>query len=237
MPKERFYHPQQFHLNDSISIEGPECHHLATVMRLKPGDRVELINGLGALAQAQIIELEKKRGVLQIEQLQIGEKRKSKLILAQAIPKPNRLDFVIEKGTELGMDALWLFPGQLSEKKELTKNQLERLDHLAIAAMKQCGRLFLPEIALLPPLSKWPPQIDSLYYGSLDPHAPLLIDRMKNHGTGTAIFCVGPESGFSKEEEAILKGLNAVGVKLNSNILRTETAAIAALAIMSHLLP
>lgn len=236
MPKERFYIPQELEINQQVKLEGPECHHLATVMRATAGDSIELINGLGVLCQAKIIDIQKKHVSLVVDTLQkIG--RQPELIVIQALPKVNRLDYVIEKGTELGASAFWLFPGQRSEKKELSKNQFERLQHLAIAAMKQCGGLYLPEIKILPPLLKWTPTSFPLYFGSLDSSAPLLMNLLeKRNSLENAGFCVGPEGGLTDDEHAHLQLLGGMGVKLHPNILRTETAAIAGLVLLSHFL-
>lgn len=236
MPKERYYLPQEFVIDQRIRVEGPECHHLATVMRAAVGESLELINGFGTLAQASIVQIGKKCAELVVDSVQKPEKRSAELILLQAIPKINRLDYIVEKGTELGMSALWLFPGQRSEKNELSKNQLERLQHLTIAAMKQCGRLYLPEIQVLPPMSKWAPQPLPLYFGSLNPDAPLFVKLLEQNPTCGARFCVGPEGGFTDAEENCLTAMGGIGVKLHHNILRTETAAIAGLVILSHLM-
>lgn len=237
MPKERFFIPQELAVGQHVKIEGSESHHLATVMRANAGDSIELINGQGVLAKAKIVQIEKKTVTLVVDSIQFSESTVDQLILIQAIPKVNRLDYIIEKGTELGMTALWLFPAQRSEKKELTNNQLERLLHLSIAAVKQCGRLFLPEIKILPPISKWKPFNLSLYFGSLDPQAPLFIQELGKSKVQNVGFCVGPEAGLTGEEEGCLRSLGGTGVKLHKNILRTETAAIAGLTILSHLQP
>ncbi len=184
-------------------------------------------------AQAKIIQIEKKRVTLNIEELFVAEREQTEVIIAQGIPKLNKLDFIIEKGTELGMTQIWLFPAEKSEKKTLSPTQLERLHHLSVAAMKQCGRLFLPEIKEVPPLSQWQAPAETLYFGSLDQNAPLFLEALGKNSNANTIFCVGPESGFSANEEKALVALGGIGTKLNNHILRTETAAIAALVLMS----
>lgn len=234
MPQERYYHPSELALGEELIIEGNEHHHLATVMRAAIEDKVEMINGKGTLAIAKIQSLEKKRTRLIVVESESFKKSSKEIILAQAIPRPNRLDFIIEKGTELGMSAIWLFPGQHSEKKEFSPTQQQRLEHLAIAAMKQCGRLYLPEIKFLPQLSKWEKFTIPLYYGSLSSDAPQFMKLLASASSESSIFCVGPESGLSQVEIEILETLGGHGVKLNQNILRTETAAIAAITLMAH---
>jgi 16S rRNA (uracil1498-N3)-methyltransferase len=234
MPKERYYHPQDYHIGQVVTVEGDECHHMVKVMRQAVGERVELINGMGALAIAKILQCEKKAAKLQIEELVIGERAQGQLILAQGLPRLSRLELIVEKGTELGMDALWLFPGARSEKKELSDAQLARLQSLAAAAMKQCGRLYMPTIMFGKPLTLWEAPSFPFYYGSLAVEAPWFLEQLARQKSSNMLFCVGPEGGLNSEEEAALKRMGAIGVKLHSNTLRTETAAIAALTLMSQ---
>lgn len=233
MPAERFYVIDDLLLGQDIELEGLEFHHLVNVMRIKIGESVELVNGRGSLASATIKQLEKKRAFLSISEVFTAPKNSHEVILAQAIPRLNRLDNIVEKGTELGMTALWLFPAERSERKELTETQIERLLNLSIAAMKQCGRLYLPAIVTMPPISKWTSLPYPLYFGDLSPAAPLLIEALGN-SQSQCIFCTGPESGFTDDEELFLKKLGAKGVRLHQHILRTDTASLAALALITH---
>jgi 16S rRNA (uracil1498-N3)-methyltransferase len=234
MPKERHYVPKEFILDQEVYIDGPEFHHLITVMRTKHGELIELVNGRGDYAIAELTQIQKKQASLSIKSLSKTVTAPTQIVLAQAIPRHNRLDFIIEKGTELGMTNLWLFPGQHSEKKEISPTQMERLNHIAISAMKQCGRLFLPEIVVLPSLTKWEAPQLPLFFGSFAPNAPLFLDHLQKRPAQSSIFCIGPESGFSSSEEKLLENLGGTGVKLHTNILRTETAAITALVLMTH---
>ncbi len=235
MPSERYFSESLFENNSTIKFEDQEFHHLSHVMRAQLADEVELVNGQGELAIAVIEILEKKRAFLRIQSLKKEPEPTHKIILAQAIPRGNRLDFILEKGTELGMTDLWLFPGKLSERNDLTANQLERMKSLMVAAMKQCGRLYLPKLQLMPLLSQWKPLVHPSFFGDVNPEAPLFSKIWQNETPTTgAIFFIGPESGFHDSEIKILQNLQAKGVKLNSNILRTDTAAIAALALMAQ---
>lgn len=233
MPKERFYLPKELSEHQEVLIEGPELHHLATVMRLTVGDTIELINGQGSYGIGKIVSVNKKQAILFIETLNKQEKPTSEIIIAQALPRLSRLDFIIEKATELGVTSLWLFPGENSEKKELSPNQLARIQHLLIAASKQSGRLFLPEVLLKPPLAKWTPTAMPFFYGSLAPGAPLFRKVLQERPLNKVVFCVGPESGFTHNEELILKKIRGIGVNLHPNILRTDTAAITAAVLIS----
>ena len=150
MPVERYYFEHFSKENEEIELKEGEFHHLVHVIRSRKGDRVQMVNGKGALATALLVEIKKDRALLTIETIQWKTAKIPSLILAQALPKQNRLDAILEKGTDLGVDQFWLFPGDLSAKKELFPNQLERARFVAIAAMKQCGRLFFLKFSFIP---------------------------------------------------------------------------------------
>jgi 16S rRNA (uracil1498-N3)-methyltransferase len=131
-----------------------------------------------------------------------------------------------------------LFPGYHSERKKFTEDQHLRMLQVAISAMKQCGRLDLPVIECIGGLKELKGfGGNNAYFGDVSAAAPLLINEwQKSPPKQGAIFFIGPETGFSEEEEGILKKLGAKGIKLHGNILRTETASLATLAIASQLL-
>jgi 16S rRNA (uracil1498-N3)-methyltransferase len=231
MPHDRFFIDHLLQPGMTVTLIDEEAHHLQKVMRKKWGDYVELVNGRNQIAEAQVEAIQKKGIVLMVHKVGAKTPPPFPLIICQALPRINRLDVIIEKGTELGMNALWLFPGMRSEKKELTDSQWRRLKALSISSMKQCGRLDLPEIVLKPPLLTWSLQNFPGYYGDLSENAPTLFSVYPKNTA--ALFFIGPESGFTQQEEAHLKKLNIKGVKLHPNILRTDTAPLAVLSILS----
>ncbi len=235
MPAERYYIGTPLEMDAALALEGQEFHHLAHVMRAKENETIEVVNGLGTLAEATIERLEKKRALLRVHSIRNTSAPDFEVILAQAIPRLNRLDFIVEKGTELGMTQLWLYPGVLSERKSLTEHQLERLQAVAIAAMKQCGSLHLPKIASKSALEAWTAQDFPLFFGDTAPEAPLFKKQWKGDPQGKGIiFVVGPESGLTIPEMEHLRQMGGIGVKLHRHILRTDTAALAALTLINH---
>jgi 16S rRNA (uracil1498-N3)-methyltransferase len=236
MPAERYYYPKPLETGDTIFLQDQEFHHLIHVMRGREGDPVEIVNGMGQLAQGAIQKIEKKKAALSLTSVFSQNPPETTIILAQGIPRQNRLDFIAEKCTELGMTELWLFPATKSEKKEFSENQLERVKGITVAAMKQCGRLHLPQIKLMPPLKQWRGEDAFLmFFGDTSTNAPQFLSAWGsiNSQTKQALFCIGPESGLTEEEEATLRGIGAHGVSLHPNILRTDTAAIAAMTLLS----
>ncbi len=232
MPHDRYYTPRPLSPDQTLVLSGEEARH-ARVMRAKAGGQIELINGKGAIATATLLEVKKRELEVRVEAVQMEEEPAPHLILAQALPKPSRLDLILEKGTELGASRFLLFPGERSEKTTLSTNQLERAKRITIAAMKQSGRLYLPEIQLMPPLEKWTDFPKTALFGDLREGAPLLKNALPE-GPEAAFF-VGPEAGFTEGEITLLEQRGAKGVKLHNLILRTDTAPLVALALLSHL--
>lgn len=228
MPAERYYIDDDF-ISKTVIVGGQEFSHLSHMMRSKPSHPIELVNGRGKLAKATLKSMGKSEVELNILEVHQDTKKHPKIILAQALPKQNHLDWIIEKGTELGASEFWLFTGDFSEKQDFRE---DRLKNLAIAAMKQCGRLDLPPIVQKPPLSQWKPLPGTSFFGDTNPTSPLLSKPSAEPIT----FFVGPEKGFSPSEiEILVKSLYAKGVKLHDNILRTETAGIVALSLLHYL--
>lgn len=236
MPDNRFYiQIQDFDPDQSLFLEKEEFHHLAHVMRLKTGETVELINGTGSLAEATITSLDKHRASLRITSIEKKEQSSHRLILAQALPRLPRLEYIIEKSVELGVTELWLFPGIFSEKKDISSAGMERLNHIVLSAIKQCGRLYMPKILLLPPLLKWTSKEtpSNAFFGDTRSTAHPFPNSVPNN---SFLIVIGPEKGLHKKEVLYLEtDLCMTGIKLHENILRTDTAAICALSLASSL--
>ena len=225
MPSDRYFIDAPLTEGAIVSLEEGEFHHLANVMRTQIGETVELVNGKECLAHAVVEKIEKKRAALHIRSVHKKSNSGKKAILAQALPRLQKLEFILEKGTELNAGAFWLFPGILSEKDSISPSQLDRLRAHIISAMKQCGRLDLPDLLLKPPLDQWEKPEGTLLFGDTRETAKPLTKT-----EGTVIIFIGPEKGFHPKEIEILENkFQATGVKLHDNILRVETAALVAL--------
>ena len=221
MPAERFYVDAP--LQGSVALKGAEFHHLAHVMKIRPGDQVELVNGKGALATVEVVDVSKHEAVLQVLSVATVPVPSPSHILAIPLIRPSKLEFIIEKCTELGADAFWIYP---ADKDRLSPHQLERLHYIAISAMKQCGRLDLPPIKLFE-------QFEDLFGF---PYTYLFGDTRESAKQIKAekgiVFMSGPEQGFSAKELKILDA-KAQRVRLHKNTLRAETAPIAAICMLT----
>ncbi len=240
MPIERFYINTPLEKNDTVFLKNEEFHHLAHVVRLKKGEIIELINGKGILAQSIIESLENKQAVLSILSIEKKTKPTYELILAQATPRQPRLEYILEKSVELGVTKIWLFPGMLSEKKEFSSSQIDRINHIIISAAKQCGRLHLPELTFYSPLLSWTPpssEITCFFGDTKAPSSNSFLLHMQKKVENSILIAIGPEKGFHIKETVHMRdSLGMNGVFLHSNILRTDTAAIFSLSIASAFL-
>lgn len=236
MPENRFFTFEPIQENSSICLDVEESHHLIHVMRLPINSSLEIINGKGYLGTATFTDIKHKQAEVLVTGVKHYQPRLKPVWLYQAICRPNRLHYIIEKSVELGVDKILFFPGNHSEIKTLSEQKLQKLQRIAIAAIKQCGRLYLPEILLIPAIEKWKPESFPLFYGDIQQEATplfLYLEKLKMSPSHIG-FIVGPEKGLTPQETKKLEQLRAVGTSLHHHILRTDTAPIVALSLIQH---
>lgn len=216
MPDNRFFSDSDLNIGDVPILEREEHHHLTRVMRKVAGKRVEVVNGRGTLANCEIMGDHS----LEVVEIVKSEDEVVRCGLAQALCKSSNLELIVQKGSEIGVDLFYIFPGDRSEKGELKANAMRRLDLILRSAVKQCGRLWLPKIVWIDSIEKVPFGTMTPLFGDIDaPVAPL-----ESVGDSALLF-VGPEAGFSESEVNYLRE-GCRGISLHQNVLRCETAAI-----------
>lgn len=215
-----FIDKEEIREGDLIALPEEEAHHMR-VLRLRPGERLLLLNGRGITATASLVRLD----TFLVEGI-VYTPPPSDLTLALASPLPKNLEWILEKGCELGISHFILFPAERSKVPLLQLSSRHR--RILIAALKQCGRSWFPKITLL---SSFPKPHGALFFGSLN-HAPSFLFYLHNLAPPITFF-IGPESGWTSHEELLLEQLGAKKVSLNRHTLRVETAAIVAAAFLS----
>lgn len=217
--KYRFYVDQTLEDGIKVTLSEEEYHHAHNVLRVRPGVEIEIVNGMGALGHALF---NKSLQILSVHNFPPPEYKK---ILIQACPEPSHLEFIVEKGTELGITDFYIFSSEKSSFKMFGDAKKARLKKITIAAFKQCKRLFLPSLTFSPCFNEIP-----------FPTNLLLADPAGGPFTkinGDTAFIVGPESGFTPSEINTFKvEKKAKSIKLSDNILRCETAAIVASSLL-----
>ena len=222
MPFDRFY--VNCPLQDDVSIQEEEFHHLIHVMRIEENDTVELVNGQGMIAEAKVISIKKKEAILRIEKSQFFKESAQRLTLAIPILRLAKLEWIVEKCTELGVYKFIFFPADFSEKEELSEHQKKRLEHISISALKQCGRLYLPKMEYLKSLNNLFLVDQPIFFGDF------VEEKIELPKQDAITFVSGPERGFSQKELKLLKE-KGKAIRLNSNILRAETAPMVACSL------
>jgi len=224
LPDNRYYHPEYpYQKNQSLLLEEGEHTHLARVMRGCAGETVELVNGRDQLAKARITTIEKVSTTLLLEKVCDQKPLLPPIVLVQPLIKQPKLEYIIEKATELGVSTFMLFPAERSEFKEISPQKLTRLRTITISAMKQCGRLDLPHLEVCPSLARFSfPQTNAFF---ADLGAEYLKSKDLNASSPTYLF-VGPEKGWTENEKTLLSQ-NAKAISLHPHTLRAETASIA----------
>lgn len=239
MPAYRFFCDQELFEDSLANLSEKESHHLFHVMKLKVGSHLEVVNGSGFLAQAVLKEVKKRKATVLITSTQFYEKQLLPFSLIQAFCKEKkRLHLILEKACEIGIHDFYYFSSEKGADYTQVSRSEEKLREIAVAAMKQSGRLYLPKLHFLKNITSLEQINKPIFYGSLDKNSPLLlsaIGSLKEKGCHPHIL-VGPEAGFSTNELSALDKLGALPISLGPNTLRTETASIASLAVISQYL-
>jgi 16S rRNA (uracil1498-N3)-methyltransferase len=204
-----------------------ESKHAVRVLRLTTNDAVTLVNGRGGVYEAEVETADAKRCRLRILQEQQIPRRPYQVHVAVAPTKNlDRMEWLVEKATEIGVDRLTFLRCARSERREL---KLERLQKIAVSALKQSGQAWLPELdeltdfaAFLPTVSGETTFIAHLEEGERTPLAYVAAEA------NTCCILIGPEGDFTPQEieAAFARGIRPV--TLGASRLRTETAALAA---------
>ncbi|HEX5476626.1 MAG TPA: 16S rRNA (uracil(1498)-N(3))-methyltransferase [Burkholderiales bacterium] len=239
----------RFHLDAPLGA-GSTCelgeaaaHHAIHVLRLHPGDAVTLFNGRGGEFGARIASIGKKGLSLEVlEHRAIERESPLRMVLVQGVSSGERMEFTIRKAVELGVAEIQPLLALASVARPKGERALSRQAHwqkIAIAACEQCGRNTVPKIQALLPIGRYRPSSGETGKDTtkilLSPRAERSLSQAAAAVRRDVVLAAGPEAGFDGAEEAGFAAAGFVAAKLGPRILRTETAALAALAALSAL--
>jgi 16S rRNA (uracil1498-N3)-methyltransferase len=226
----------------TVLVEGDRFHYLARVLRLGQGDELEVFDGKGHAFAARVEAVGEASATLRLGEPRVQAKSR-RLTLIQGLPKGDKLEWILQKGTELGAAAFAPVSTARSVVKlsaEKSAEKLQRWIRIVEEAARQCARRDVPEVLGVLPLIE---AVRALPSGTLT----LVLDEeersrslaqavagAREPGTPIALV-IGPEGGLDRSELAALVALGATPVTLGRRVLRTETASLAALAILLHL--
>jgi len=237
----RFYVPQPRIEDGMLKVEGDEVKHIRKVLRLKAGDEVSVFDGLGNEFEGDIVEEGLSSVVVRVKSVHSSKSDSPlEVTLAQSLLKGEKMDYLIQKATELGIEKIIPFLSSrsvplLEKSKRLKRHQ--RWERIAIEASKQCGRGVVPAIESLQDysemLKKASPNVFRLILWERE--GTRLKELLEGSSERKRIFFViGPEGGFSEGEVNEAKRVGFIPVTLGRRILRAETASLCFLSILQY---
>ena len=225
-----------------ITIDDPgELHHLRHVLRVKVGDPLDCFDGEGHSYMGRVTRCTRTAMVLAIDARRADVPPSAHLILAQALIKPERFAWVVQKATELGVERVVPLVTARTTARPVAgrlERQAERWRRISREAARQCGRRDVLQLEPPQPFGQAVPELAQrarIIMPTLAvPASPLQEELERFRGAGAVAALIGPEGDFTPEEAALAQRHGALAVSLGRLTLRSETAAIATLAILRY---
>ena len=233
----RVYTPDFLSLDTVVVLSAMPSAHLIKVLRLRPGAKAVLFNGDGSDYLGEIMLAKAEAAQLRILSVQpAAAESPLKITLLQAICRGDKMDWVLEKATELGVTHIIPVQSERSEVQLDSERASKRREHwqrVVISACEQSGRAFVPQVEALQPLAnRLSSQIAATAKLILEPGGgPILTTG----ALASVVLAVGPEGGWSERDLAQLKLAGFSPVAIGTRVLRTETAGMAAISVMQTL--
>jgi 16S rRNA (uracil1498-N3)-methyltransferase len=238
--RDRFFVEGVHVLGESVAFAADDARKIATVLRGRTGDRVQVVDSAGSAFSASIDVSGGAVIATLDERIERGVRESSvRLAIAQAIPKGQKMDLIVEKATELGAAEIVPLRSDRVVGERTGDHKIERWQRLARTAAQQCGRSVIPAVA---PIATWDellaafPSYDRVYIpwelADVQPlRATFEADAPQ---IASALFVIGPEGGFSSHEVERAIAAGAIAISLGTRILRTETVALVVLAAFAY---
>lgn len=233
----RFHCPQPLSVGLTVDLPEAVAHHLH-VVRLQPGAVLTLFDGEGGQYRATLVETGKRRASASIDAFEAVEAETPYAVtLAQGLPEGSKMDWIVEKAVELGVTAIQPLAAQRSVVRLSGERAEKRQAHwqgVIVAASEQCGRNRLARLHPLADVQPWlaRPGDDSRIL--LSPRATESLAGWARSTPPRAVtLLIGPEGGLSPQEEEAAVAAGALALSMGPRVLRTETAGLAALAVLA----
>lgn len=233
----RFYCPLPLAVGATVALPEAIAHHVH-VLRLSAGDPLTLFNGEGGEYAAVLTAVGKRQAQAELKAFSPREAELPySLTLAQALPEGSKMDWIVEKAVELGAAAVQPLAARrcvVRLSAERADKKLEHWQAVAAAAAEQCGRNRLPHLTAPLDFGAWIGQSCLHPRILFSPRAQESLSAWARHHPPQAVtLMIGPEGGFSQEEEELAIAAGALPLSLGARVLRTETAGLAALAALN----
>ncbi|MDZ4201660.1 MAG: 16S rRNA (uracil(1498)-N(3))-methyltransferase [Gallionella sp.] len=236
----RFYCPPPLPASGSFDLPPDAAHHASRVLRLREGDAVQLFDGLGHECHGIIGEIGGKRvGVRDLAAADTNRESPLRMVLAQAMASSEKMDWVIQKATELGVAEIQPLDTERSVARLSSERAAKRLAHwqqVVISACEQCGRNVLPTVRAPLDIMTWLRQTREVPETKfiLLPQGAAALHTQARLAAGV-ILLIGAEGGFTPGESEAALQCGFAPIRLGARVLRTETAAVAGLAALQTL--
>lgn len=234
MRNPRFYDPQPLSISTDVDLADDAIQHIR-VLRLKVGTDITLFNGLGGQYNATLLDVQKRSCAVHINSFeQTDNESPLHLHLGQVISRGDRMEFVIQKAVELGVNEITPLMSErcgvkINPERMLKKQQ--QWQKIAIAACEQSGRNIIPTIHSTAQLTTWCEVADNATKLTLHPRAKLSINTLPDKIQSIRLL-IGPEGGLTDEEINLTETLQFTETLLGPRVLRTETAALTAITAL-----
>ena len=234
----------------SLTLDARESHHLMRVLRAKPGQTVEVLDGRGTRYFGRIVTTDAKAEQVEVDSFEKTQAPRPRVTLLQSIPKGKAMDLILRMATEIGatcVQPVFTNQGEVLMKGERMLSKTEKWRLTMIESCKQCGLAYLPELAAPTSLVEW---INSekrassatkvkaatlRIVASLEEGSRSLCEVLETAGKfDEVVVAVGPEGDFTEGEYAVLAAAGFQSVRLGANVLRAETAAAYILSVVDQ---
>ncbi|MDW7771436.1 MAG: 16S rRNA (uracil(1498)-N(3))-methyltransferase [Desulfobulbaceae bacterium] len=232
----RFFVDPQAIIDGIAHLSPAESLHIAAVLRLQPGDEIELFDGTGTVYQGTLLKLSREQVSVRLVAAHREEEKAPSLFLLQSLMKGKKMDFLVQKATELGVHTFQPVETRYSENRGNPERQQERWQRIMLESCKQCKRPMPMVISPLTDLKhiELPSGAAKIILWENEqqqPLAPILFAEKES-----VCLYIGPEGGFHRDEIKIALEYGFQTITLGSRTLRAETAALATVAIIQYLL-
>lgn len=235
MRQSRIHTTQALSPGEIVELETQAGHYLTRVLRLSKGATVILFNGDGKDYPAEIVETRSQRVLVRIMDEQVaGNESPLKITLVQAVCRGERMDYALQKATELGVFCIQPLITRRVEVRLDASRQSKRMTHwqnVVISACEQSGRACIPGVRTPLSLPEWVTVAGQSPGLILDPLSDNKLSGVSAAGNSIAIL-IGPEGGFTDDEMELARQHGITAVSLGPRVLRTETAGPAAIAVL-----
>lgn len=231
----RGFHDGQLEGAERVQLSEALSHHWTRVLRLQQGDEALLFNGDGRDYRVRLLTLAKRGAEAEVlGSVLVASESPLDISLAQGLCRGEKMDWVLQKATELGVSSIQPLMTERSEVRLSGEREERRMGHwrqVLQSACEQCGRARLPRLSSPLALPEWATTVDpGVCKLLLDPGAERGMQGMAP--ASRVVIAIGPEGGFAEHELALLQRRGFLGIRMGPRVLRTETAGLAALAVL-----